>query len=137
MHSLQTPSSLTRSQVTLIGWDMDPYVKVSVGDEVQMTQTIRHNRSPVWNKQLVFHVRERDLYVPISISVFDRNSALRDECIGDIKIHISQLVGVTSKDHPAGFFPDRLSTMIEFSDIPLSWTKSKRIYNEIPTLTFR
>ena len=116
---------------------MDPYVKVTIGDEVQSTQVIRHDRSPVWNKQLVFHVRDKDLSLPILLSVFGWDRFSFDEHIGDVKIHISQLVEPTSKDHSAGFYPDGLSTTIEFNDIPLFWTKSKRIYNETPTLTFR
>ena len=133
--------SLTRSQVTHIGWDMDPYVKVRIGDEVQSTQVIWHNRNPVWNKQLVFHVRERDLSLPIVLSVFDRDKGSRDDHVGDVNIHISQLVGTTSKkDRSAGFYSDGLPTMIAFNNCPLFWSsKSKRAYNknDPPTLTFR
>ena len=132
------PSSLTRSQVTLIGWDMDPYVKVRIGEEVQSTQVLRHERNPVWNKQLVFHVRERDLSLPIVLSVFHRNMISFDNHVGDVEIHIYQLLGATSrKDRSVGFYPDGLLTTTQFNDIPLFCTKSKRIYSETPTLTFR
>ena len=136
-----TLSSLTRSQVTHIGWDMDPYVKVRVGDKVQSTQVIWHNRNPVWNRQLVFHLRMRDLSLPIVLSVFGRNNASRDDHVGDVKIHISQLFGTTSKkDHLAGSYSDGLPTMIAFNNCPLSWSsKSKRTYDRYdpPTLSFR
>ena len=132
-------SSLTRSQVTHIGWDMDPYVKVRIGDEVQSTQVIWHNRDPVWNKQLVFHVRERDLSLPIVLSVFDRDKGSRDDHVGDVNIHITQLT-TSKKDRSAGFYSDGLPTMIAFNNCPLFWSsKSKRAYNknDPPTLTFR
>ena len=134
-------SSLTRSQVTNIGWDMDPYVKVRIGDEVQSTQVIWHDRNPVWNRQLVFHVRERDLSLPIRLSVFDRDKGSRDDHVGDVNIHISELVGTTSKkDRSAGFYSDGSPTMIAFNNYPLFWSSnSRRPYNknDPPTLTFR
>ena len=68
---------------------MDPYVKVTIGDEVQSTQVVRHDRNPVWHKQLVFHVRESDLSSPIVLSVFDRNKLSFDDHVGDVKINIS------------------------------------------------
>ena len=134
-------SSLTRSQVTHIGWDMDPYVKVRIGDEVQSTQVIWHNRNPVWNKQLVSHVRERDLSLPIVLSVMERDRFSFDNPVGDVNIHISQLVMPTSKkDLSSGSYLNDLPTMIKFDNIPLSWSStSKRTYNQDdpPTLTFR
>ena len=144
-------SSLTRSQVTHIGRNMDPYVKVRIGDEVQSTQVIWHNRNPVWNEQLVFHVRERDLSLPIvlsvfdrlpiRLSVFDRDKGSRDDHVGDVNIHISELVGTTSKkDRSAGFYSDGSPTMIAFNNYPLFWSSNSwRPYNknDPPTLTFR
>ena len=135
-----TLSSLTRSQATYIGWDMDPYVEVKIGDEAQSTQVIKHDRNPVWNKQLVFHVRERDLSLPIVLSVFDYDTITSNDHVGDVKIHISELFGTTSKDHSAGFHSAGLPTLIPFKDRALSWnSKSKRKYNKDkpPTLTFR
>ena len=135
-----TLSSLTRSQAMHIGWDMDPYVKVRIGDEVQSTQVVKHDRNPVWNKQLVFHVRERDLSLPIVLSVFDHDTVSGNDHVGDVEIHISELFGTTSKDHSAGFHSTGMPTLIPFKDRPLSWSsKSKRKYNKDkpPTLTFR
>jgi hypothetical protein len=134
---LNAPSSLTRSPVTRIGWDMDPYLKVTIGDDSQSTQVIRHDLKPVWNKELVFHVRERDLSLPIILSVFDWDRFSFDDHVGDVKIHISQLVGSTSKkDRAAGFYSDGLPTMSEFNDVPLT-PNPTRPYKFIPTLTFR
>ena len=120
---------------------MDPYVKVRFGDEVQSTQVISHNRNPVWNKQLVFHVRERDLSLPIVLSVMERDRFSFDNPVGDVNIHISQLVMPTSKkDLSSGSYLNGLPTMIKFDNIPLSWSStSKRTYNQDdpPTLTFR
>ena len=132
-----TPSLLTRSQVTYIGWDMDPYVKVTVGDEVKCTQVIRHDRNPIWDKQLVFHVRQSELADPIVLSVFDWDRFSSDDHVGDFRINISQLIATTSrKARTTEFFSDDLTTMFEFVNVPLA-TNPKRSYKRIPTLTFR
>jgi hypothetical protein len=132
------PSSLTRSPVTRIGWDMDPYLKVTIGEESQSTQVIRHDLKPVWNKQLVFHVRERDLSLPIVLSVYDWDRFSFDDHVGDVKIHISQLVGSTSKkDRAAGFYSDSLPTMSEFKNVPFVTLNPTRPYKITPALSFR
>jgi Ca2+-dependent lipid-binding protein len=124
--------------VTRIGWDMDPYLKVTIGDESQSTQVIRHDLKPVWNKQLVFHVRERDLSLPIVLSVYDWDRFSFDDHVGDVKIHISQLVGSTSKkDRAAGFYSDSLPTMSEFTNVPFVTLNPTRPYKITPALTFR
>ncbi|KAN0126265.1 C2 domain containing protein [Lactarius tabidus] len=122
--------------VTGLGWDMDPYLKVSIEDDVQSTQVIRHCRNPVWNKQLVLHVRERDLSLPIVLSVFHWNKFSFDDHIGDVNIHISQLGTTEKEDLPTtGIDSDDLSSMSQFSNIPLV-TNPTRPYRIIPTLTF-
>lgn len=131
-----TPSLLTRSQVTRIGWDMDLYVKVTVGDEHQLTRFIQHDRNPVWDEQLVFHVRERDLSRPILLSVFGRDR-FSDDRVGDTSIEFSDLTTPASGEaRTTDFFSDNLSTMSEF-DKPLVNLNPKRSYKDPPTLTFR
>jgi Ca2+-dependent lipid-binding protein len=115
---------------------MDPFLKVTIGDEVQRTQVIRHDLNPVWNKQLDFHVRERDLLLPITLSVYDWDIFSFHNHVGDVKIHISQLVWSTSKKDRAARFYDGLPTMSEFNDVPLT-PNPARPYKSIPTLTFR
>ena len=117
---------------------MDPYVKVTIGDEVQSTQVIRHDRNPVWNEQLVFHVRESDLSSPIVLSVFDSDRVSFDDHVGDVKINISQLVSTSKEGRSTGFYSDGppIIMMPEFNDVPLI-PNPKRSYKLIPTLTFR
>jgi hypothetical protein len=132
-----SPSLLTRSQVTRIGWDMDPYVKVTAGDEVKCTQVIRHDRNPIWDKQLVFHVRQSELSHPILLSVFDWDRVSFDDHVGEARINISQLITTPSRRDPSTeFYPDNFPTMREFLNVPLA-LNPKRSYKCIPTLTFR
>jgi len=123
--------------VTHIGWDMDPYVKVTVGDEVKCTQIIRHDRNPLWDRKLVFHVRQSELSFDVLLSVFDWNRVSFDDHVGDARINISQLITTTSrKPRPSEFFPDDFTTMFEFLNVPLA-KNPKRRYKRIPTITFR
>ncbi|KAF8268505.1 C2 domain-containing protein [Lactarius quietus] len=122
--------------VTHIGWDMDPYVKVTIGGEAKCTQVKRHNREPDWDEQLFFHVRKRDLSLPILLSVYDWDRFSFDDHVGDATILISQLVGKTSRrDRTSDFYPNGLPTMEEFRDVRLI-KNPKRPYKRTPTLTF-
>ena len=130
------PSSLNRSQVTRLGWDMDPYVKVTIGEEVKRTHFIRHCLDPVWDKQLVFHVRERDLSLPILLSVYDWDIFSFDNHVGDTKIFISEIRATSRKDRTTEFYFDDLPAMHEFKEVPLNMNK-KRQYKCTPTITFQ
>ena len=116
---------------------MDPNVKVTAGDEVKCTQVIRHDRNPIWDKQLVFHVRQSELSQPIVLSVFDWDRVSFDDHVGDTRINISQLITTTSRRDPTTeFYPDNFVSMREFLNVPLT-TNPKRSYKCVPTLTFR
>ncbi|KAH9168552.1 C2 domain-containing protein [Lactarius sanguifluus] len=122
--------------MTYMGWDMDPFVEVSIGEQVRRTRVIQHTRDPVWNEQLSFHVRQRDLSLPIRLTVFDRYKFTADDYVGEAEINITSLVEkVTTKDSNVPLYPDRLQTMLEF-DLPLS-TNPKRAYTCIPIITVR
>ncbi|KAF8261483.1 C2 domain-containing protein [Lactarius quietus] len=111
---------------------MDPYVKVTIGEEIKYTQVKWHNRNPSWDEQLVFHVRESDLSHPILLSVFDWDRISFDDHVGDATTLISELV---KKDRTNEFYPDCLPTMREFNNIPLAMNP-KRSYMSGATLTF-
>ncbi|KAI9441118.1 C2 domain-containing protein [Lactarius psammicola] len=83
---------------------MDPYVQVSIGGEVKCTRVIQHSRDPVWDQQLLFHVREHDLSQPIQLTVFDWDRFTPDDCVGEAVITIANLLeGSAKKDLKLGF----------------------------------
>ena len=129
-------SSLNRSQVAHMGWDMDPYVEVTIGEEVKRTCVIQHNLNPVWDKQMVFHVRKSDLSRPILLSVFDKDRISSDDHVGDTKVSISELRATSKKDRTIEFYFDDLLAMHEFKEVPLNMNK-KRKYKCTPTITFQ
>ncbi|KAH9010044.1 C2 domain-containing protein [Lactarius pseudohatsudake] len=66
-----------------VGFDMDPYVKVSIGTEkedVGCTSVMRHTLNPDWNEQLLFHVGQ-DLSLPIRLTVFDQDTITSDDFV--------------------------------------------------------
>ncbi|KAH8983799.1 C2 domain-containing protein [Lactarius hatsudake] len=110
--------------MTHTGWDMDPFVEVSIGEQVQRTRVVQHTRNPDLNEQLFFHVRRQDLSLPIQLTVFDRDKFTRNDYVGRIRIGIPALnEGATG-------------TAVSRSDVPLT-TDPKRAYARTPTITFR
>ncbi|KAH9007468.1 C2 domain-containing protein [Lactarius deliciosus] len=120
---------------TRTGWDMDPFVEVSIGKEVKRTKVIRHSRGPVWNEQLLFHVCEQDLSLPIRLTVIDKDKVTSNDFVGKAELNIATLVERAAKEGlNTGHHPD-LPTMHEFN-LPL--TKNlKRAYICTPIITFR
>lgn len=113
--------------MTFTGWDMDPFVKVSIGNEaVGTTRIIQHSRNPVWDELLLFHVREHDLSLPLRLAVFDHDTFTPDDYVGAAEINIATL---NTGRHSA------LLAMHEF-DLPLT-KNPKRSYRCTPSITFR
>ncbi|KAI9442027.1 C2 domain-containing protein [Lactarius psammicola] len=115
--------------VTRMGWEMDPFVEVSIGEEVKRTRVVQHSVNPVWDEQLLFHVRERDLSLPIRLSVFDWDRFTSNDLVGWAEIKIATLVErAAKKDLNTG-------SMLEL-ELPLV-KQPRRVYNVTPTITFR
>ncbi|KAI9439628.1 C2 domain-containing protein [Lactarius indigo] len=103
-----------------IGWDMDPFVQVSIENKVAgATPVIKHSLNPVWNEQLFIH-----------------DKFTFDDRVGEAEIDIASLVEKAPKKDPkTGRYPDYLPAMPE-SNLPLK-TNPKRTYKITPTITFR
>lgn len=119
-----------------IGWDMDPFVQVSIGNKVVgTTSVIQHSLNPVWNEQLFLHMRECDPSLHIRLTLFDKDKFTYDDYVCEAEIDIASLVErVPKKDPKTGLYPDHFPTMPEL-DLPLR--NPKRAYTSTPTITFR
>src|SRR6266702_3919183 len=108
---------------------MDPFVEVSTGKEVLRTRVVRHSRNPVWDEQLLFHVGEHELSLPLRLTVFDRDRIASNDYVGEAEINIATLVErAAKKDLNTGY-------MHEF-ELPLIPAKKPgRVYNLTPTIT--
>ncbi|KAH9033172.1 C2 domain-containing protein [Lactarius deliciosus] len=122
--------------MTHTGWDMDPFVEVSIGEKAKRTKVIRHSQNPVWDERLYFRVREHDLSLPIRIAVFDRDKFSRNDYVGMAEIPIAPLVErAAKKGSNTGLYHDDLPTIDDF-ELPLTPTKKPgRVCETIPTIT--
>ncbi|KAH8983812.1 C2 domain-containing protein [Lactarius hatsudake] len=123
--------------MTRMGWDMDPFVQVSVGSKVSgTTPVIQHSLNPIWNEQLFLHMRKHDLSLQIRLTIFDHDKFTSNDYVGEAEIDIAPLVERAAKEDPkTGLYPDQLPTMREFK-LPLA-RNPKRVYTSIPSITFR
>ncbi|KAI9449811.1 hypothetical protein BJY52DRAFT_1419827 [Lactarius psammicola] len=112
------------SNMTHTGWDMDPFVEVSIGEEVKRTSVLSHKLNPVWEEQLLFH-----------LTVIDRDRFSSNDTVGKAEIKIGALVeGATREDPDTWPRPTDFPTRLGFN---LTLTKNpKRSYKCDPTIKF-
>ncbi|KAH9059650.1 hypothetical protein EDB87DRAFT_752747 [Lactarius vividus] len=111
---------------------MDPFVEVSIGNEVAGARVVQHSLNPVWDEQLLLHVRKQDQSLPMRLAVFDMENFTSNDTIGKAEIDIATLVGSSGKKDSN---PDHTLTIHEFD---LLLTKNpKRVYQTTPTITSR
>ncbi|KAH9014405.1 C2 domain-containing protein [Lactarius hengduanensis] len=111
--------------MTRTGFDMDPFVQVSIGELVQSTRVISHERNPVWDERLSFRVSKHDLSQAIRIAVFNRDRITRNDYVGGAEISIATLVERAAKrGRHAELYPDDLPTIDDF-ELPLNLTKKQ------------
>ncbi|KAH9169193.1 hypothetical protein EDB89DRAFT_2199433, partial [Lactarius sanguifluus] len=120
--------------ITRLGWDMDPFVQVSIGSEVARTRVVHHSLNPVWDEQLVLQLRREDLSDLIRLTVFDRAKFMQNSYIGETEINIASLVERAINTRlPSITMP----TILELS-LPLNPVKRpERVYKPTPIITFR
>lgn len=124
--------------MTRTGFDMDPFVQVSIGERAQSTTVISHERNPVWDERLSFRVSKHDLSQAIRIAVFDRDKITRNDYVGGAEITIATLVErAAKKGRHAELYPDDLPTIDDF-ELPLNPTKKTgRVYETVPIIILR
>ncbi|KAH9054982.1 C2 domain-containing protein [Lactarius vividus] len=127
--------------MTFTGWDMDPFVEVSIGEEIKHTKVIRHSLDPVWDEQLLLHVRGADLShssTSIQLTVIDRDKITFNDPVGKAEIKIATILQGAEKmkkELNTGLYSVDFPTMVRFECL---LTKiSRRVCTSDPTLTFR
>ncbi|KAH9016596.1 C2 domain-containing protein [Lactarius pseudohatsudake] len=120
--------------MTHMGWDMDPFVEVSIGEEIKRTKVIQHSRNPVWDEQLLFHVRGADLLHSIQLTVIDWDKITSHDPVGKAEIDITATLE-KAKEVDTGLYSVNFPTMIRFECYLTNI--SGRAWTSNPTLTFR
>ncbi|KAI9439592.1 C2 domain-containing protein [Lactarius indigo] len=127
--------------MTYTGWDMDPFVEVSIGEEVKRTKVIRHSLDPVWDEQLILHVRGADLShssTSVQLTVIDHDKITSNDPVGNAEIKITTILQgaeKAQKELNTGLYSVDFPTMVRF-ECPLTKI-SRRECTSDPTLTFR
>ncbi|KAL6539058.1 Protein C2-DOMAIN ABA-RELATED 7 [Orobanche minor] len=68
----------------------DPYCVLSCGTQKVKTRVVRGNCNPIWNEELTIYIK--DLNVPITLSVYDKDTFTGDDSMGKAKIDIKPLI---------------------------------------------
>ncbi|KAH9173697.1 hypothetical protein EDB89DRAFT_1905100 [Lactarius sanguifluus] len=125
--------------MTRTGWDMDPFVKVSIGEQVKSTEVIQHKLDPVWDKELLFHVRQQDLQLPIRLAIFDWDRFTPNDLVGWTEINVATLVErAANRDPNTGLYPVDLPSVLYFNGLRLTKNPDpSRAYTRTPTITFQ
>ncbi|KAH9037353.1 C2 domain-containing protein [Lactarius hengduanensis] len=121
--------------MTHMGWDMDPFVEVSIGEEIKRTKVIQHSRNPVWDEQLLFHVRGADLSHSIQLTVIDWDKITPHDPVGKAEINITAIILEKAKEVDTGLYSVNFPTMVRFECYLTNI--SGRAWTSNPTLTFR
>ncbi|KAH9173751.1 C2 domain-containing protein, partial [Lactarius sanguifluus] len=120
------------------GWDMDPFVEVSIGNRpVGTTPVIQHSRNPVWEERMCFPLHIHDLSLPIQLTVIDRNMLSKNDYVGVASIDIAQLIEMAPKKDPKTELYPNMVTMHEFERALIPIRYPTKVYTPTPTITYR
>ncbi|KAK1352088.1 putative ADP-ribosylation factor GTPase-activating protein AGD11 [Heracleum sosnowskyi] len=68
----------------------DPYVILSLGNQIVKTRVIKNNLNPVWNEKLMLSIPES--IPPLKLLVYDKDTFTNDDFMGEAEIDIQPLV---------------------------------------------
>lgn len=103
--------------VTKTGFDMDPFVVVSLGRKTYRTRCIRHNLNPVYEEKMVFQIMKHEQNYSLSFSVVDRDKLSGNDFVGTVNLPLDKLISVAPEaDAETGLYslpepPDTSMTM--------------------------
>ncbi|XP_041015112.1 protein C2-DOMAIN ABA-RELATED 7-like [Juglans microcarpa x Juglans regia] len=99
----------------------DPYVVVTFGEQKLKSRVVDNNLNPEWNDALTLSVK--DLDVPITLTVYDKDILTSDDKMGDAEIDIKPYVECVRgglENQPNGFVvkkiqPSKTNCLVEES----------------------
>ncbi|KAL2643304.1 hypothetical protein R1flu_010891 [Riccia fluitans] len=70
----------------------DPYVRVSILQQMVQTKVIASNLNPVWNEEFLLSVPDLTPAHPVKLQVFDKDIMSTDDAMGEAEVDINPLV---------------------------------------------
>src|SRR5690606_22295372 len=86
--------------VTRTGFDMDPFVVVSLGKKVYRTKHVRHNLNPVYDEKMVFQVLRHEQNYSINFTVIDRDKLSGNDFVGEAAFSLQEIVATQPSPNP-------------------------------------
>jgi len=86
--------------MTRTGFDMDPFVIVSLGKKVYRTKHVRHSLNPVYDEKMVFQVLRHEQNYQISFVVIDRDKLSGNDYVADTLFSLQEVIATQSAPDP-------------------------------------
>ena len=80
------------SNLTRTGFDMDPFVVVSLGKKTYRTRRVRHNLNPVFNEKLIFNVLRHEQAYSFAFTIIDHDKYSGNDFIASCSLPIQDLI---------------------------------------------
>jgi len=101
---------------TRTGFDMDPFVVITLGRKTYRTRVIRHNLNPIYDEKLVFQVQKNECNFSLGFSVVDRDNFSGNDYVGRCDLPLDKIIALAPEADPStGLFvlpewPDGMAT---------------------------
>ncbi|KAF2137482.1 uncharacterized protein K452DRAFT_291530 [Aplosporella prunicola CBS 121167] len=86
--------------MTRTGFDMDPFVVISLGKKTYRTKAIRHNLNPVYDEKLVFQVMKHETHYSLNFAVIDKDKLSNHDFVGTGDFPLQKCVSVAPEADP-------------------------------------
>ncbi|KAK3403478.1 phosphatidylserine decarboxylase-domain-containing protein [Sordaria brevicollis] len=86
--------------VTKTGFDMDPFVVISLGRQTFRTKTIRHNLNPVYNEKMIFTVSNYEQMYSFNFTVIDHDKYSGNDFVASVNLPIREIMENAPKPNP-------------------------------------
>ena len=77
--------------VTRTGFDMDPFVIVSLGKKTFRTKHIRHSLNPVYDEKMLFQVLRHEQNYSLSFTIVDRDKFSSNDFVAQASFPVSEI----------------------------------------------
>lgn len=86
--------------MTRTGFDMDPFVVVSLGKKVYRTKHVRHSLNPVYDEKMVFQVLRHEQGYQIGFVIIDRDKLSGNDYVADTLFSLQEVIATQSPPDP-------------------------------------